>query len=305
MPPALLEQQAQAFFIPQQELLRRPLETSDCIDAAQPKPKKYEDGIFLERLQKNLWHIRVHSPDTALIEDEALIEHAITNGATRYGEERRIDNFLVHPAIANRQLSIATNHYGLGAPAITREFHFNSLTGEFSAFDAYLSRVKTRRVTHEEFDTRLAAKNTYEQRLVNIAILMTRAIGIREGKRAIHHSQAKAAARRINVVANVVTMRAVHPHIPLLFRVDNGNGTHYSTVPKSHKGMQLAMYGSMGPSLRKPDSFGNALNFGDFLRGREPRLGVDQLERIVEVDERFKLLGRTVSLLAADGETAA
>jgi len=302
------ETQSKAFSINLEQLSERPLETSMQIDQAYPRVRKHEDGFAWEQVDTTLIQFMAHSPDTGLIIDPTLIEHALEIGDTPYWANCGLQNLMIHPRIANNFLSIGHKHGGLGAPAVTTTFLFDTKSGEITYLLPYKSRVMPDSHDHSSFES--AARNNpsgREKQLIVLARLMEKAVETHVDTITGAHSTAKTTVARCNRVANVVLSRlANEADEPWIYRVDpDDTGMRLSLVPLYHAGVRLGVFGNGRSSLRKVDAFANSLNLSARILNEPRPVGLDRLTRIIDLDTNRKTKKRTGDAVSIPDKGAA
>lgn len=326
------ELQADLWTLDSRELLRRPLEIATAIDPA--NPAEIDDAITLEDKGEGIYRVAVHVADAGLLLGSSdLIDEAREKGWTRYGFGHAKDggspvhDLMLSPAIGLEKLGLDQNHGGLGAPAITISFNFDSNLRRVLELDVYKSRVLCHVTTYDNFNWKLKRGRKYAHDMLKVARLVNQDIDT--PSEFSESTRASDVVGELMVAANRLIAEEMRKHnIPWLYRnhqqrlptrlkeldaseaaitlnemLDALGRGRYSPTPLRHEGLNLLPYSHFTSPLRRFADLVNHLTLHALLTGKELPFSFEELE-IIGDELAFKT-ARDIGLLAREFAEAA
>lgn len=312
------EKQAEAWYIPREELLRRPEETGLAVDPE--NPAEIDDAIDVRPNKDGSFRIAVHVADAGLIpKDSALSLTARELGWSYYGESGDpSDTIPMLPlSLSKHKLSLDIDNYGLGSPAVTVRFNFDPHLRRIGDPDIYKSRlVDCESISYGQLSIRHRSRDKQARMIVGLAKLLNEDID--KPSDYSPGSYCKDAIGEYMLAANRIIAEEMRKHlIPWLFRyhqtkipvslrdlditnfrqaerdlLDATGRAQYSPTPQRHEGLNLMPYTHFTSPLRRFPDLVNHQILHAMLTGKAIPYTVEELEQISS-----ELARKTISAL--------
>lgn len=298
------ELQASAFYLPKDELLRRPEEWGIAIDPE--NPAEIDDAISVDLCEDNSYRVAIHVSDAGLLMNSAgVVRQAREKGWTRYGESG--DNDLMIPReISIEQIGLDSNHFDLGAPAITIAFNFDPALRRVGNLDIFKSRVACESIQYVDFHKRLRSKDERSMRIKTVAKLINQDVDTPSSFYGL--GAAKDTVGELMIAANRLIADEMRKHgIPWLYRnhtqrtpsslrdfdisrakesvsdlLEAMGRANYSSTPGRHEGLNLMPYCHFTSPLRRFADLANHLTLHALLSGKQLPYTQSELDAIAD-----------------------
>lgn len=287
------ELQANAFYLTQEELLRRPLELGIAIDPE--NPAEIDDAIEVSLNPDGTYRVAIHVSDAGLLSDyDDIFLGAKAMGWTKYAEPpiQATTELMIPGVVSIDQLGLNSNHYNLGAPAVTIRFDFDPILRRTGNLDIYKSRVLCTSTSYEEFAQLMVSGDERALMVKHVATLINQDVDTPADFS--ESGSAKSAVGELMVAANRLIAEEMRKHgVPWLYRnhrqvvptsmrdlepsnisatiedlLDAMGRARYSTDPQRHEGLNLLPYCHFTSPLRRFADLVNHITLHALLSGK-------------------------------------
>ena len=304
---AAAEAQAAAWYLPKDELLRRPKEVGLAID---PTDKaEIDDAVNVTENSDGTYRIAIHIADAGLLWGKsAIIEEAREKGWSWYAPvESGLKNDLMIPeAISLDGLGLDRNYYGLGAPAVTIACDFDPVLRRTLDLDIFKSRVYCEPIDYARFSKRISNDNKRAKLIVKAARLINQDIDTPSDFS--RTTTSKDAVAELMIAGNRLIAEEMRKHgIPWLYRnhkqripstlrdfdasqlditvsdlLDTMGHARYSSTSLRHQGLNLSAYCHFTSPLRRFADLVNHLTLHALFTGKPLPFTQEQLDEFAE-----------------------
>lgn len=300
--------QASAFYLPKDELLRRPEEWGVAIDPVDPA--EIDDAVSVDWNEDGSYRVAIHVSDAGILMNAtSVIQAARDKGWTRYSDPggAQTTDLMIPADISLKQIGLDSNHFGLGAPAVTVAFSFDPVLRRVGNLDIFKSRVVCDQISYTDFHRRLRNNNQRASRIKAAAMQINQDIDTPSDFYGL--GAAKDTVGELMVAANRLIADEMRKHgIPWLYRnhnqrvpsnlrdfdvssidqtiddlLDTMGRARYSSIPSRHEGLNLMPYCHFTSPLRRFADLVNHLTLHALLSGKP--LPYNQAELEVIADE--------------------